>query len=55
MWDMVSYWIWVSVLILLVVLDLRGLQTVWSLDLSSPSEGKPTSSVSVKEKNSREQ
>lgn len=56
MWDTVSYWIWVwvPVLILLVVLDLGGLQTVRSLDLDLPSEGKPTSSVSVQEKNSRE-
>lgn len=48
---MVSYWIWVlvPVLILLVVLDLRGLQLVRSMSLDSPSEGKPTSSVSAEE------
>lgn len=46
---MISYWIWVSVLVLLVVLDLGGLQMVGSLDIHLPSEGKPTSSVSVDE------
>lgn len=53
---MFSYWIWVwvSVLVLLVMLDLRGLHMVGSLDLHSPSEGKPTSSVSVEDKNRRE-
>lgn len=46
------YWIriWVPVLVLVVVLDLRGLQVVGCLDLHSPSEWKPTSSVSVEEK-----
>ncbi len=47
---MLSYWIWVSVLILLVVLDLRGLHMVGSLDLHSPSEGKPSNSVSEENK-----
>lgn len=35
---------------MLVVLDLGGLQMVGFLDIHSPSEGKPTSSVSVEEK-----
>lgn len=42
-----SYWIWVPVLVLL---DLRGWEMVGSLDLYSPSERKPTNSVSVEEK-----
>lgn len=46
--------VWVPVLVLVVVLDLRGLQVVGCLDLRSPSEGKPTSSVSVEEKIRRE-
>lgn len=54
MGDMVSYWILVSVLILLVVLDLQGLQMVGPLDIDSPSERKPTSSVSVEDKKNRE-
>lgn len=47
----ISYriWFWVSVFILLVVLDLGGLQNVGSLNWRSSSEGKPASCVSVEE------
>lgn len=45
MYKMSSYWVWVSVLVLLVVLDLRGLLVGGSLDLPLPSKRKPTSSV----------
>lgn len=41
--------VWMSVLVLLVVLDLGGLLVDGSLDLTLPSEGKPSSSVSVEE------
>lgn len=52
--DVTSYWILVSVLILLVVLDLWGLQMVGPLDINSSSERKPTSSVSVEDKKKQE-
>lgn len=44
------YWIWIPVVILLIALDPRGLRVVGSLDLGSPSEGKPAHRVSVEDR-----